>query len=122
MRLIPILAGAMLLAVVRPAAAQTSLLVEVRTSPVTDTTKSVVQVDNQRFDEAYVYLAVGGQTQRLGVAQTMARTTFTIPRSVLNARQLVRFVVRAVGQRGELRSREVLVKPGDRVDLTILVA
>ena len=105
-----------------PASAQSDVIVAANTPRVVDTTQTVLEVHNQRFDDAVIYVVFGGQPQELGMAHGMSKTKFTIPRSLTRGRASLRFIARPFGSRDAISSRDVVVSPGDRVQMTILIA
>lgn len=105
-----------------PASAQSNVIVAANTPRAVDTTKTVLEVHNQRFDDAVIYVVFAGQSQELGMAHGMSKTKFTIPRSLTRGRASLRFIARPFGGRDALSSRDVDVSPGDKIEMTILIA
>lgn len=81
---------------------------------------ATLQVDNRGFLDMTVYLLDGAQRQRLGVARGHATTPFTIPdRLVRGGSASLRFFCDPIGGRGLPVSEEIMVAPGDVVELVI---
>jgi hypothetical protein len=77
-------------------------------------------VDNRGFLDMTVYVLDGAQRQRLGIARGLARTPFTIPdRLVRGGAGSLRFYCDPIGGRGLPVSEEIVVAPGDVVELII---
>ena len=104
------------------ASAQSDVIVAANTPRTVDTTTTVLEVHNQRFADAVIYVVFAGQSQELGMAHGMTKTKFTIPRSLTRGRASLRFVARPFGARDAITSRDVIVSPGDRIEMTILIA
>jgi hypothetical protein len=87
-------------------------------SPTRDS--ATLQVENRRFSDMTVYVLEGAQRQRLGVAGGLATTSFTIPeRLVRGGVTPLRFFCDPIGEEGLPVSEEILVEPGDEVELII---
>ncbi len=99
-----------------------SVLVETTTPDPVDSTKTVLEVRNERLDDMVVYVVYGGLPTELGVVHAMQKTTFTLPRSLTRARASMRFMVRRFGAQVTITSRDVLIEPGDHIQLRIVVA
>jgi hypothetical protein len=81
---------------------------------------ATLQVENRGFPDMTVYVLDGAQRQRLGVAPGLATTPFTIPdRLVRGGSATLRFYCDPIGGRGLPVSQEILVEPGDMVELLI---
>ena len=81
---------------------------------------ATLQVENRRFSDMTVYVLEGAQRQRLGVARGLATTSFTIPdRLVRGGVAPLRFFCDPIGGEGLPVSEEILVEPGDEVELII---
>ena len=81
---------------------------------------ATLQVENRRFSDMTVYVLEGAQRQRLGVARGLATTSFTIPdRLVRGGQAPLRFFCDPIGGEGLPVSEEILVEPGDEVQLII---
>jgi hypothetical protein len=82
--------------------------------------KTTVRVENQGFADMTVYVLVGGQRVRLGLATGSSTTNFTIPGYLVgNGIQQLRFIADPVGSNRLPVSDEISVTPGDEVVLTI---
>jgi hypothetical protein len=81
---------------------------------------ATVEVDNRGFLDMTVYVLEGAQRQRLGIAPGHARTRLTIPdRMVRGGSASLRFLCDPIGGRGTPVSEEIVVEPGDVVELII---
>lgn len=82
--------------------------------------KTIVRVENQGFADMTVYVVVGGQRVRLGLATGSSTSRFTIPAYLIgNGIQQLRFIADPVGSNRLPVSDEISVQPGDEVVLTI---
>ncbi len=86
-------------------------------SPFTGTTNAqiVIEVNNQGFNQATVWILSSSGEQRLGTLNGKVQRSFTVqwPRS-----DYLRLRVRVMGQRGFTTAQQ-LVLPGDNVELRI---
>lgn len=80
---------------------------------------SFVEVDNQAFLDANVYVMRSTQRIRLGYAPGGRRSTFRIPRDLVFGPTMLSFVIDFVGSSRQPRSDRITVNPGDTVVLTI---
>jgi hypothetical protein len=80
---------------------------------------TVVEVDNQGFQDMDVYAVRSGQRWRLGLATGSSKTKLTIPRTMVNGLTPLRFVADPIGGRRASVSQEISVAPGDTVVMTI---
>lgn len=85
----------------------------------TDTAKTTVEVNNQAYLDADVYLVKDGVSTRLGIATGSMTTTFTVPAYLSRGLSSVRFVIHPIGGLGNSTSEEMMVSPGDHLELTI---
>jgi hypothetical protein len=83
---------------------------------------TVLQVDNQGFQDMDVYAVRFGQRVRLGLATGIHKTNLTIPPSLVSGLTPMRFVADPIGGRRPSVSQEITVAPGDTVVMTILAA
>ncbi|MGH7557517.1 MAG: hypothetical protein ACREMD_07020 [Gemmatimonadota bacterium] len=77
-----------------------------------------VQVTNHNFLDMNVYAVAGSQTIRLGTVRTNAEQMFEVPPG-LPVTGGLRFLVDPIGSSDAYLSDDVLVSPGDIVDLVI---
>lgn len=84
----------------------------------TDTGASV-EVENQAFLDVNVYVVVSGQRMRLGTVTGHSTRTFALPRTVVGTGATVRFLAEFIGSNKAPVSEEMVIWPGDRVELTI---
>ena len=80
---------------------------------------TILEVDNQGFQDMDVYAVMSGQRVRLGLATGIHKTNFTIPPSLVNGLTSLRFIADPVGGRRTSVSQEITVAPGDTVVMTI---
>ena len=80
---------------------------------------TVVEVDNQGFQDMDVYAVRSGQRWRLGLATGSSKTKLTIPRTMVNGLTPLRFIADPIGGRRASVSQEITVSPGDTVVMTI---
>jgi hypothetical protein len=80
---------------------------------------TVVEVDNQGFQDMDVYAVRSGQRWRLGLATGSSKTKLTIPGSMVNGLTPLRFVADPIGGKRPSVSQEITVAPGDTVVMTI---
>lgn len=78
-----------------------------------------VEVDNQAFLDANVYVMRSTQRVRVGYAPGGRRSTFRVPRELLFGPTVLSFVIDFVGSSRTPRSDRISVNPGDTVVLTI---
>ena len=91
-----------------------------RGSGTTDQSQpTVLQVDNQGFQDMDVYAVRTGQRVRLGLAPGNSKTSFTIPPTLVTGLTSLRFVADPIGGRRASVSQEITVGPGDTVIMTI---
>jgi hypothetical protein len=80
---------------------------------------TVVEVDNQGFQDMDVYAVRSGQRWRLGLATGASKTKLTIPRTLLSGLTPLRFIADPIGGKRASVSQEITVGPGDTVVMTI---
>ena len=80
---------------------------------------TVVEVDNQGFQDMDVYAVRSGQRVRLGLATGTSKTKLTIPQTMVSGMTPLRFVADPIGGRRASVSQEITVAPGDTVVMTI---
>jgi hypothetical protein len=81
---------------------------------------ATLQVENQNFYDMTVYVLDGVQRQRLGVARGNSTTSLTIPdRLVRGGATPLRFLCDPIGGQGLPVSEEIVVQPGDVVELVV---
>lgn len=81
--------------------------------------KTVLEVDNQSFNDMNIYVVNGGQRIRLGRAIGKVRTDLTIPRGVLTFARELQFEADPAGTRRGGVTNRIWVTPGDRVAMII---
>ncbi len=80
---------------------------------------TVVEVDNQGFQDMDVYVVRSGQRWRLGLATGTSKTMLTIPPTMVSGLTPLRFVADPIGGRRASVGEEITVAPGDTVVMTI---
>jgi hypothetical protein len=80
---------------------------------------TVLEVDNQSFNDMNIYVVNGGQRIRLGRATGKVRTDLTIPRGVLTFARELQFEADPSGSRRGSVTNRIWVNPGDRVSMII---
>ena len=81
---------------------------------------ATLEVDNRNFLDMTVYVVDGGVRQRLGVASGNATTSLTIPeRLIRGGAAPLRFLCDPIGGQGLPVTEEIMVEPGDVVELVI---
>lgn len=80
---------------------------------------AMVEVDNRAFLDATVYVLRSGQRIRLGTATGSSRTTFMLPRGLLNGATQLSFLMDFVGSSRSPVSEDITVLPGDTVMLVV---
>ena len=80
---------------------------------------TVLEVDNQGFQDMDIYAVRLGQRVRLGLATGIHKTNFTIPSSLVSGLTPFSFVANPIGGRRASVSQEITVAPGDTVVMTI---
>jgi hypothetical protein len=113
MRLAPLLAPLLLIAACSAGSS-------VDEAPSPDRGPATLRVENRNFLDMTVYVVSGTQRQRIGVARGNATTSLTIPdRLIRGGATPLRFLCDPVGGEGLPVSEEIVVQPGDVVDLVI---
>jgi hypothetical protein len=102
------------------------LLASCQTAPAPDTEPSptkgsaTLEVDNQGFLDMTVYVLDGANRQRLGISRGHSTTQLTIPDHLLRGGSgSLQFYCDPIGGEGLPVSEEIVVEPGDTVELTI---
>jgi hypothetical protein len=80
---------------------------------------TILEVDNQGFQDMDVYAVRLGQRVRLGLATGIHKTNFTIPSSLVSGLTPLSFIADPIGGRRPSVSQEITVAPGDTVVMTI---
>lgn len=81
--------------------------------------RTIVEVDNQNFNDATVYVLQGVRSVRLGRVTGLTKTEFVLPSYMVVGAQNVRFFVRPFASRRSSVSADVIVSQGDVVGLVI---
>lgn len=80
---------------------------------------TTVVVDNRAFLDMTIYILRSGQRLRLGIAQSLAKTTLTIPHGIVFGSTQLRFLADPIGSNRTPVSEEITVMEGDEVTLTL---
>ena len=89
-------------------------------APAPERGPATLEVENRNFLDMTVYVVDGGVRQRLGVARGNATTSLAIPERLIRGRASpLRFLCDPIGGQGLPVSEEIMVEPGDTVELLI---
>ena len=89
------------------------------TTKSVDTSKTTVEVRNQAFLDAIVYVVRDGFPQRLGIATGNTTAKFDLPASLTRGLNSFKFIIHPIGGRRNSVTDEILVSRGDVIELTI---
>ena len=78
-----------------------------------------VRVQNPAFLDMTIYVLRGAERVRIGQATSNATTTLRIPASLLTGPTPLRFVADPIGSNRAPVSSEILVSPGEEVQMMI---
>jgi len=78
-----------------------------------------LRVQNQAFLDMNIYVLRGAERVRIGQATSNTTTTLRIPPSLLTGPTPLRFLADPIGSSRTPVSSEMLVKPGEEVQMTI---
>lgn len=78
-----------------------------------------VEVENQAFLDVNVYVLRSGQRTRLGTVTGHSTRVFAVPGYLVGTGTMVRFLVDFIGSDRAPISEEMLIWPGDMVELII---
>jgi len=115
---ITLLAALALLAIAVPARAA-DIRTRSDTTKSADTSKTTVEVRNQAFLDAVVYVVRDGFPQRLGIATGNSTAKFYLPSYLTAGLNSFKFIIHPIGGRRNSVSDEILISRGDLVELTI---
>lgn len=87
--------------------------------PALEREPTTVVVDNQALADMTIYVLRGSQRVRLGLANGLSRTRFTIPRGIVFGSTSLRFLADPVGSRAAPVSEEITLNEGEEVELRI---
>jgi hypothetical protein len=89
-------------------------------SPSPRSGAATLEVDNRNFLDMAVYVVNGAHRQRLGTARGNTTTSLVIPdRLIRGGASPLRFLCDPIGGEGLPVSEEIMVEPGDVVELII---
>jgi hypothetical protein len=89
------------------------------TTEPADTLKTTVEVRNQAFLDAVVYVVRDGFPQRLGVATGNSAAKFVLPSYLTRGLNSFKFIIHPIGGRHNAVTDEILISRGDAIELTI---
>jgi hypothetical protein len=84
-----------------------------------DQPRTTLELENQRFEDVRVYALRGGERVRIGTVPGLSTRVLTIPPSLAFGTP-IRFQAEPLGTNVQPTSREVVVNPGDRIQMTVL--
>ena len=113
-----LLAALVILAIAVPARAA-DVRTDGDTTKSADTSKTTVEVRNQAFLDAVVYVVRDGFPQRLGIATGNTTARFVLPAYLIRGLNSFKFIIHPIGGRRNSVTDEVLVSRGDVIELTI---
>jgi hypothetical protein len=87
--------------------------------PAPEQPKTFLHVTNGEFLDAVVYIVNRGQRIRLGVASSNRTTNFEIPSNLIFGATPMAFVIDPIGGRSRPASGDVVIDPGDEVELQL---
>jgi len=88
-------------------------------SPASDQPQTTLRVENQGFLDMTIYLLVGSQRVRLGIATGNSTTVMRIPSQYVFGATSLRFLADPIGGNRTPVSESITVSPGDEVGLII---
>jgi hypothetical protein len=88
-------------------------------SQATDQPQTTLRVENQGFLDMTIYVLVGSQRVRLGIATGNSNTTLRIPSQYVFGATSLRFLADPIGGNRTPVSESITVSPGDEVVLII---
>ena len=115
---IALLGALAFLAIAVPARAA-SVRMNVDSTKSVDTLKTTVEVRNQAFLDAVVYVVRDGFPQRLGVATGNTTAKFVLPSYLTRGLNSFTFIIHPIGGRRNSVTDEILISQGDAIELTI---
>ncbi len=114
------LLGALVLLAIAVPARAADVRTDSDTTKSADSSKTTIEVRNQAFHDAIVYVVRNGYPQRLGIATGNTTATFVLPSYLTRGLNSYKFLIRPIGGRRNSLSDEILIGQGDVVELTIL--
>lgn len=88
-------------------------------APLPEQPKTTLHVTNGEFLDAVIYVVERGQNVRLGTASSNQTTTFVIPPHLIFGATPLSFRVDPVGARAQLPTSELMIDPGDEIELRL---
>ncbi len=88
-----------------------------------DSTRAVqgsasVEIDNQNFYDANVFVMQGLRTVRLGMVTGLSKETFVLPRDMVGGTS-IRFAIRPIASQRSRVTQEITVFAGDTIGVVI---
>lgn len=80
---------------------------------------TTVEVQNQNWSDVRIYVLHAGSRFRLGTVTSMARTSFTLPRSLQHSVTGIRIVAHPIGSNEQFALPTVSAVPGQTVSLRL---
>ncbi|MEP7383140.1 MAG: hypothetical protein ABI910_15725 [Gemmatimonadota bacterium] len=80
--------------------------------------KASVEVDNQNFYDANVFVVQGLRSVRLGTVTGLTKETFDLPRDMVGGAS-IRFAIRPLASRQSSLTQEIAVFAGDTIGVVI---
>ena len=84
-------------------------------SPAPASGRTAVEIDNQNISDMSVYLLDRGARVYLGQAGGLAKTTLTIPSTIVRSTWEVRLLAEPIGGLSAFRTPRLMVPPGQSV-------
>lgn len=81
--------------------------------------KTTVRVENQNILDMTVYILRGSQRLRLGMVTGLTTREFVIPKNLILGATSLRFLADPIGSRHMPVSQEILMSPGDKIEIVI---
>jgi hypothetical protein len=87
--------------------------------PVDPNAPTTIRVENQATMDMNIYVLRGSERIRLGTANGLNTSVFTIPKHIIFGATPLRFLADPIGSRRSPVSDEIIVTAGDQVTLRI---
>ena len=81
-------------------------------------TSAAVEIDNQNFYDANIYVVQGLRSVRLGTVTGLTKQMFTLPRDIVSGGS-VRFAIRPLASQRSRLTQEIMVSAGDTIGVVI---
>lgn len=90
-----------------------------QSGPVPEGPETVLRVDNRSFTQMNIYVLRGSQRIRLGSVPGVSTRSFELPRNLVFGTTALRFLADPLGSSRTPITREIPVREGDELVLTI---